>query len=137
MAAVFWSRLTIGVPNLKRERRKAMPASFCDRPARLLRALHATVVISVVVFAIYAYVPPFVRLFLAFGPDLPLSSAILLSAYPFAFALPMATAAFAVMLNPGSRWSRAFVPCVYIVSVGLACFVVWALHAPALMLSAQ
>jgi cytosine/uracil/thiamine/allantoin permease len=106
------------------------------RTTRLLRTLHATAVMALVVIGIYLYVPRFVGMFELFGSDLPFSARLLMAAYPFAIVLPFGTTACALMLPADSPWRRLFMPSVYVMSIGLGFFVVWALHAPVLMLSA-
>jgi|SRR5688572_14798031 len=105
------------------------------RTARLLRTLHATAVVAPVVIGIYLYVPRFVGMFELFGADLPFSARVLMAAYPFAIVLPFGATACALMLRADSAWRRWFMPCVYAMSICLGCFVVWALHAPVLMLA--
>jgi len=83
---------------------------------------------------IYVYVPPFVPVFAAMGPDLPLSGRVLVASYPFAFVLPLAAAASAMWLA-GSRWSKLLVPLTYVIALGIVCLVALVLYVPVFELS--
>jgi type II secretory pathway component PulF len=102
---------------------------------RTLRALHATTVAAVVAAAVYLYVPRLEPVFAPFGSDLPLSARILMSSYPFAFVLPIAAVAAALMPQQSSRWLKVVVPSAYVIALVLVGFVVWATYAPVFMLS--
>ena len=102
---------------------------------RTLRALHATTVAAIVTAAIYLYVPRFEPVFAPLGSDLPLSARILMSSYPFAFLLPVAAVAAALLPSPSSRWLKLIVPSAYVIGLALVAFVAWASYAPVFMLS--
>jgi hypothetical protein len=107
-----------------------------DRITRWLPTAHATAVAAAVATGIYVSVPPFVPVFASLGPDLPISGRILAAGYPFAFLLPLATAASGIFLNPNSPWRRLLVPLTYVAGIGVIFFVVLALYVPVFELSA-
>jgi hypothetical protein len=85
----------------------------------------------VVAVVVYALVPSFVPVMIRLGDDMPLSARILLAAYPFAIALPLATAA-AGWLRPHAR---LLVPLAYVIAAGIAIFLFLALYVPMFELS--
>src|SRR6267142_2223308 len=89
----------------------------------------AQVVAAVVAAGIYAFVPPFVPVLASLGPDIPASGRILVAGYPFAFVLPLATAAAGSLLGAaGSRWQRLLVPLTYVIALALVCIVAMVLY---------
>jgi len=83
----------------------------------------------VVAAGIYAFVPPFVPVLASLGPDIPASGRILVAGYPFAFVLPLATAAAGSLLGAaGSRWQRLLVPLTYVIALALVCIVAMVLY---------
>ena len=80
---------------------------------------------------IYVLVPPFVPVLARLGDEMPLSARILLSAYPFAGVLPLATAA-AGFWRPHAR---LLVPLAYVVGGGVLVFLLLALYVPLFELS--
>ena len=107
-----------------------------DSAMRWFRTAHATAVAAVVAAGIYVYVPPFVPVFASLGPDIPMPGRLLVVSYPFAFLLPLATAASGIFLNSISPWRRLLVPLTYIVGIGVILIVVLALYVPVFELSA-
>ncbi|HEY3078047.1 MAG TPA: hypothetical protein VGJ74_22965 [Burkholderiales bacterium] len=60
---------------------------------------------------------------------------ILLASYPFAFVLPLATAAAGSLLGAGSQWRRLLVPLTYVIALAIICLVALVVYVPVFELS--
>jgi type II secretory pathway component PulF len=85
----------------------------------------------VVAAVVYVLVPPFLPVLARLGDEMPLSTRLLLAAYPYAIVLP-AAAAGAGLFRPRAR---LLVPLAYTVGAGVLVFLLLALYVPMYELS--
>jgi type II secretory pathway component PulF len=115
---------------MRRGKTRTLERMSKDTAATWSKPIHAAVIAGMVAAGIYVYVPQFATLCEPLGEDLPISSQVLVTTYPFAFLLPLFALAIGWRLKSTPRWRTVFVPLTYIVAIALVCFVVWAIYAP-------